>query len=114
MENETNSHSMITRSKKKLMDDTEVKDKNLVFERVDSNGNLMDLIDDSEPTDFDENLLKKEIDRLRGGSPKKTRSPSKKMKKVKNKKGNIIDIILPYILMNALTPEIKKKKNKEE
>ena len=39
MENEANSHIMITRSKQKNMEDIESKDKHLVFERVDSNGN---------------------------------------------------------------------------
>ena len=112
MENETNAHTMITRSKQKIIEETESKDKHIVFERVDSNGNLADLIDDSEPVDFDENLLKKEIDRLRGGSPKKTKSPSKKIRKGKNKKGNIIDLLLPYILMSALTPDTKKKKTR--
>ena len=111
MENGINSHIMITRSKQKMIEEIEIeKDKHTVFERVDSNGNLADLIDDSGPVDFDENLLKKEIDRLRGGSPQKTRSPSKKVRKGKNKKGNIIDLLLPYILMSALTPEVKKKK----
>ena len=81
MEDENNGHNMITRSKKKMMEEVEEKDKHLVFERVDSNGNLMDLIDDSEPVDFDSNLLKKEIERLRGGSPQKNRSPKKPKKK---------------------------------
>ena len=113
MENEDNSHIMITRSKQKMIEETENKDKHLVFERVDSNGNLSDLIDDSEPIDFDENLLKKEIERLRGGSPKKTKSPSKKIKKGKHKKGgNIIDLLLPYIIMRSLSPEMKKKKTR--
>ena len=44
----------------------------------------MDLIDDSEPVDFDSNLLKKEIERLRGGSPQKNRSPKKPKKINKN------------------------------
>ena len=110
MEDENNGHNMITRSKKKMMEEVEEKDKHLVFERVDSNGNLMDLIDDSEPVDFDSNLLKKEIERLRGGSPQKNRSP-KKPKKNKQKRGTIMDIILPYILMNALTPDVKKNGN---
>ena len=107
MEDENNGHNMITRSKKKMMEEVEEKDKHLVFERVDSNGNLMDLIDDSEPVDFDSNILKKEIERLRGGSPQKNRSP-KKVKKNKQKRGTIMDLILPYILMSALTPEVKK------
>ena len=48
MENESNTHIMITRSKQKNIEDVEPKDKHLVFERVDSNGNLSDLIDDSD------------------------------------------------------------------
>ena len=113
MENEGNDHKMITRSKQKIIEEIEPTDKHLVFERIDSNGDLSDLVDDSEPCDFDEALLKKEVDRLRGISPKKIKSPSKKMKKGKNKKGNIIDLLLPYILMSALSPEIKKKKTRK-
>jgi ATP-dependent Lon protease len=113
MENEDNDHKMITRSKQKMIEEIEPTDKHLVFERIDSNGDLSDLVDDSEPCDFDEALLKKEIDRLRGVSPKKIKSPSKKMKKSKNKKGNIIDLLLPYIIMSALSPEIKKKKTRK-
>ena len=108
-----NAHSMITRSKQKLMEENDSNDKKITFEQVDSNGNLMDLIDDSEASEFDEKLLKKEIERLRGGSPKKVKSPSKKVKKIKKKKGNIIDLILPYILMSALTPDVKRKKTKK-
>ena len=112
MENENN-HSMVTRSKKKNNDAEEEKDnKSLILEKVDSNGNLLDLIDDSEPADFDENMLKKEIERLRGGSPKKAKSPNKKKRRQTKKTNNIMDLLLPYILMNALTPDIKKKKGK--
>ena len=71
MDNEKNTHIMITRSKKNNLDEEPENDNKLVLEKVDSSGNLMDLIDDSEQTDFDESLLKKEIERLRGGSPKK-------------------------------------------
>ena len=62
---------MITRSKKKNLDEEPEKDNKLVLEKVDSSGNLMDLIDDSEPADFDEEMLKKEIERLRGGGSKR-------------------------------------------
>ena len=61
---------MITRSKKNNLDEEPENDNKLVLEKVDSSGNLMDLIDDSEQTDFDESLLKEKIERLRGGSPK--------------------------------------------
>ena len=43
----------------------------------------MDLIDDSEPADFDEEMLKKEIERLRGGGSKEGSSP----KRVVHQKG---------------------------
>jgi ATP-dependent Lon protease len=118
MENETNSHNMITRSKKKNLDEEPEKDNKLILEKVDSSGNLMDLIDDSEQSDFDEEMLKKEIERLRGGikkgsSPKKGKSPTKKIRK-KGKKPNIMDLMLPYILMSVLGPQqdVKKKKSR--
>ena len=119
-------HNMVTRSKQKSIevDDMAVSSSNgpkLIFEKVDSSGNLMDIIDDSEPIDFDGVLLKKEIDRLRGVSPKKVKSPSKKIRKSKGPKTNIIDLILPYLIMNALNPaggavaqsKAGQKKNKE-
>ena len=59
MENEISSHIMITRSKQKAIEAIEGNDKHIVFEKVDSNGNLMDLIDDSGPVEFDGDLLKK-------------------------------------------------------
>ena len=119
MENETNSHNMITRSKKKNIDEEPEKENKIVLEKVDSSGNLMDLIDDSGSSDFDEEMLKKEIERLRGGiskkgsSPKKGKSPTKKIRK-KNKKNNIMDLMLPYILISALgsQQDIKKKKSR--
>jgi hypothetical protein len=114
MDNEKNTHNMITRSKKNNLDEEPENDKKLVLEKVDSNGNLMDLIDDSEPGDFDELMLKKEIERLRGGSPKKSKSPAKKIRKGRvGKKTNIIDLVLPYLIMKSLTPEVKKKKSKK-
>jgi len=125
MENETNSHNMITRSKKKNIDEEPEKENKIVLEKVDSSGNLMDLIDDSGSSDFDEEMLKKEIERLRGGiskkgssprkgsSPKKGKSPTKKIRK-KNKKNDIMDLMLPYILISALgsQQDIKKKKSR--
>ena len=109
-EKETNIHSMITRSKKSKLDN-ENDEKKIEYERVDSNGNLLDLIDDSEQTDFDNEMFQKELLRLRGVIPtKKTRSPTKKKKK---NKGNLIDLILPYLFMNLFNKgagELKKKK----
>lgn len=114
MDNEQNTHIMITRSKKNNLDEGPENDNKLVLEKVDSSGNLMDLIDDSEQSDFDESMLKKEIERLRGGSPKKSKSPAKKIRKGRiGKKTNLIDLVLPYLIMNALTPEVKKKKSKK-
>lgn len=113
MDDEKNNHNMITRSKKNNLDEEPGNDNKLVLEKVDSSGNLMDLIDDSEPSDFDESMLKKEIERLRGGS-KKCKSPAKKIRKARvGKKTNLIDLVLPYLIMNAITPEIKKKKSKK-
>ena len=120
-------HNMITRSKQQSIEDKIDTTPKLIFEKVDSTGNLMDLIDDTAPQDFDEGLLKKELDRLRGASssrsPKKVKSPSKKIVKGKGKKANILELILPYLIMNALNPPEAgggnvhkfntKKKNKE-
>ena len=114
MDNEKNTHNMITRSKKNNLDEEAENDNKRVLEKVDSNGDLMDLIDDSEPGDFDELMLKKEIERLRGGSPKKSKSPAKKIRKGRiSKKTNIIDLVLPYLIMKSLTPEVRKKKAKK-
>ena len=115
MDNEKNTHNMITRSKKNNLDEEAENDNKRVLEKVDSNGNLMDLIDDSEPGDFDELMLKKEIERLRGGSPKKSKSPAKKIRKGRiNKKTNLIDLVLTYLIMKSLTPEVKRKKSKKQ
>ena len=127
MEDEKTTHNMITRSKQQSIEDKIDTTPKLIFEKVDSTGNLMDLIDDTAPQDFDEGLLKKELDRLRGASssrsPKKVKSPSKKIVKGKGKKANILELILPYLIMNALNPPEAgggnvhkfntKKKNKE-
>jgi ATP-dependent Lon protease len=127
MEDEKTTHNMITRSKQQSIEDKIDASPKLIFEKVDSTGNLMDLIDDTAPQDFDEGLLKKELDRLRGASssrsPKKVKSPSKKIVKGKGKKANILELILPYLIMNALNPPEAgggnvhkfntKKKNKE-
>ena len=50
---------MITRSKKRILMKIPEKDNKLVLEKVDSSGNLMDLIDDSEQADFDEEMFQK-------------------------------------------------------
>ena len=108
-----NNHSMITRSKKRKGESIYVIDEenDCNYEQIDKDGNLLDLIDDTEKTDFDNKMFQKELSRLRG-THKKIKQP--KRYKHKNKSNNILDIILPYILMNILSKgEPKKKKLKK-
>ena len=126
MDDPTNTHSMVTRSKKndcnnELYTVDEDKKCELVYEQVDNDGNLTDLIDSSCNADFDNDMFQKELLRLRGNkhlinsnSPKKNKK--KKKKKYTSQAPNILDIILPYILMTFLgesprTKKIKKKKS---
>ena len=115
----TNNHSMITRSKKKNGAEmyTIDNDTQCDYEKIDKDGNLLDLIDDSENTDFDNEMFQKELSRLRGGAvqqPQRKKSPTKKLKKKKKKDNNILDLILPYILMNLMGKNIKKKNKKQK
>tara|TARA_B100001094_G_scaffold62326_2_gene58176 strand:+ start:5947 stop:7836 length:1890 start_codon:yes stop_codon:yes gene_type:complete len=115
-----NQHSMITRSKQRKHDEErkdkkERKDKNeeeIHFEQFDKKGNLLDLIDDSDiENDFDNDMFQKELSRLRG-SPQKKAQPVKRI--TKKKGNNIIDLIIPYLLMNMLTKNPKKKLKKKK
>ena len=68
--NDLNNHSMITRSKKKKMDEND--NINICIEeceKLDNDGNILDLIDDSNPVDFDNEMFQKELNRLRGIVP---------------------------------------------
>ena len=84
-------HSMITRSQKKLEDINKPKpnkknDDN--FDDIDEHGNIKDLIDYDCNDDYDEKSFKKEISRI-------------KNKKIKKSKPNITDLLLPYLFMNV-------------
>lgn len=125
-EKSNNNHGMITRSKKKKMDETDNNNVSLQIEEcedIDENGNLKDLIDDSNPSlDFDNEMFQKELSRLRGGSPIK-KKPIKKRKKGRRGKGqnnNILDLMLPYMLLNIMSGglgnvgKINRRKKKKE
>ena len=127
MEDSMNDHSMITRSKKKYQLELDKENKDII-EEIDENGNLSDFIDNNCDTDFDNDMFQKELIRLRGNRSRSSsisNSPSKK-KKRKKKNENIVDIFLPYILMNIMaknkiaidsqlgskTKKVKKRKSK--
>ena len=123
--NINNNHSMITRSKKNKIDEN---DNNISLQiedcnDIDENGNIKELIDDSNSTlDFDNEMFQKELARLRGDSPLK-RKPIMKKKRKKNKnmnKNNILELMLPYMLLNMMSGDLsnigkpnKRKKKKE-
>ena len=123
-----NNHGMITRSKKKKMDEIDNNNISLQIEEcndidIDENGNIKDLIDDSTPAlDFDNAMFQKELARLRGNSPLKRKPIMKKKRKNKNK-NNILELMLPYMLLNMMSGELnnigktnrrKKKKDNVE
>ena len=123
--NINNNHSMITRSKKNKIDEN---DNNISLQiedcnDIDENGNIKELIDDSNSTlDFDNEMFQKELARLRGDSPLKRKTIMKKKRK-KNKnmnKNNILELMLPYMLLNMMSGDLsnigkpnKRKKKKE-
>ncbi len=121
-----NNHGMITRSKKKKMDEIDNNNISLQIEEcndIDENGNIKDLIDDSTPAlDFDNEMFQKELARLRGNSPLKRKPIMKKKRKNKNK-NSILELMLPYMLLNMMSGELnnigktnrrKKKKDNVE
>jgi len=105
-------HSMITRSKKKLMNDMP-EPPNFPEDDIDENGNVVGLIDYECEEEFDEEMFQNELARLRGN--KKTKplhfSPKKKARKKKNPMG---DIFLSYMLMNLLNPKNEKRGKKKK
>ena len=65
MNNTNNEHSMITRSKKKQLEDKPIDENNSdIFETLDENGNLIDLIDNDCESDFDNKIKRLSIDHL--------------------------------------------------
>ena len=93
-----NKHQMITRSKKKQTDNTISNDNNNntdeEYDEIDENGNLKDFIehDSSDDEDFDEDMYKQEINRLR------KRKIYDIDDYISNKKRNIEDIFVDYII----------------
>ena len=108
-------HSMITRSKQKLMELDQPNHPN-DNDELDDQGNLKDFIDYDCDEDFDNDMFQKELKRLRGSnrSPKTilNLSPSKKRKKVKRGKNKLPDMLASYMLMNLLNT-LGDKKNKK-
>tara|TARA_Y100001958_G_C21244907_1_gene574297 strand:+ start:3355 stop:5058 length:1704 start_codon:yes stop_codon:yes gene_type:complete len=111
-----NKHQMITRSKKKQTDNTISNDNNNntdeEYDEIDENGNLKDFIEpDSSDIedDFDEDMYKEEINRLR------KRKIYDIDDYISNKKRNIEDIFVDYII-NCANEEMTKniKLNEEE
>jgi len=110
-----NKHQMITRSKKKQTDNTISNDNNNntdeEYDEIDENGNLKDFIehDSSDDEDFDEDMYKQEINRLR------KRKIYDIDDYISNKKRNIEDIFVDYII-NCANEEMTKniKLNQEE
>jgi len=120
-----NNHSMITRSKKNKNDEVDNNNISLQIEDcndIDENGNIKELIDDTNLTlDFDNEMFQKELARLRGGIPLKRKPIMKKKRKKKNmNKNSIIELMLPYMLLNMMSGDLsnigkpnKRKKKKE-
>ena len=73
--NETtiNNHSMVTRSKRKNGEEIYKEEDGNVYESFDKDGNLIDLIDDTDNTDFDNRMFQKELSRLKGSHQRKIR-----------------------------------------
>ena len=103
---ELNEHSMITRSKKKELDDKDIiGELTEMTEEINENGDLSDIIDTSCNAEFDNEMFQKEISRLRGkttplslkmSSPKK----SKKKKKKHGSSENLIELLSQVLLVN--------------
>ncbi len=117
-------HQMITRSMKRKMDEedsiklNEVKASNDIewefqaYEDIDENGNIDGFIDYDCEEDFDQEMFQKELRRL-GGSRSNFSPTMKKKKKKKNESNKLSEIVLSYILMNALAKSDRKSKKKK-
>ena len=105
-------HSMITRSKQKMMDINPPPQ--LPEEDIDENGNVSDLIDYKCDEEFDNGLFQKELNRLRGNKKVKPLHFSPKKKSRKKKNNPIGDLFLSYMLSNLLNPKIDKRNRKKK
>ena len=106
MQNSPSEHSMITRSKGKLLELEGINP----FEEddMDEKGNLKGLIDYECNEDFDNEMFQKELRRLRGGR-KNTQYNSPTKRKKKDSENKLSDVFLSYMLMNLLNPKKNKK-----
>ncbi len=96
-------HSMITRSKGKLLELEEIKP--FDDDELDDKGNIQGLIDYECNSEFDNDIFQKELKRLRGG--RKHNSPTKKKIKKDNK---LSEVFLSYMLMQLFNPNKKSRK----
>ena len=103
-----NEHSMITRSKKKELEEQDIlSGLHGITDEINENGDLSDIIDPSCNADFDNDMFQKELNRLRGKSTPitfKISSSPKKSKKKKKKNGNenLIELFSQILLMNMV------------
>tara|TARA_B100000700_G_C15043984_1_gene856878 strand:+ start:683 stop:2458 length:1776 start_codon:yes stop_codon:yes gene_type:complete len=82
------------------------------YEDIDENGNIDGFIDYDCEEDFDQEMFQKELRRL-GGSRSNFSPTMKKKKKKKNESNKLSEIVLSYILMNALAKSDRKSKKKK-
>ena len=96
MQNSPSEHSMITRSKGKLLELEGINP----FEEddMDEKGNLKGLIDYECNEDFDNEMFQKELRRLRGGR-KNTQYNSPTKRKKKDSENKLSDVFLSYMLI---------------
>jgi ATP-dependent Lon protease len=106
-------HSMITRSKQKIMDINH-QPPQLPEEDIDEHGNVSDLMDYECDEDFDNEMFQKELNRLRGNKKVKPLHFSPKKKSRKKKNNPIGDLFLSYMLTSLLNPKLDKRSRKKK
>ena len=122
MSDSENEHSMITRSKKKKIEQETIGNTVIEFEEINENGDLIDLIDTTCNADFDNDMFQKELSRLRGNSTSmltplaNTNSPmkSKKKKKKFGSNDNLLELLSSCVLMNMIVQSQKPNKRKRK
>ena len=122
MSDSENEHSMITRSKKKKIEQETIGNTVIEFEEINENGDLIDLIDTTCNADFDNDMFQKELSRLRGNSTSmlpplaNTSSPmkSKKKKKKFGSNDNLLELLSSCVLMNMIVQSQKPNKRKRK
>ena len=120
MSDSENEHSMITRSKKKKIEQETIGNTVIEFEEINENGDLIDLIDTTCNADFDNDMFQKELSRLRGNSTSMltplANSPmkSKKKKKKFGSNDNLLELLSSCVLMNMIVQSQKPNKRKRK